>query len=279
MNVKEQNRPGFGSRGEYLVAIQFALMIGFALLPVWHPGISPGIMDASWAWRSAAALAFALLSLAFGALGSHHIRDYLTPLPYPVDHSQLVQRGVYAIVRHPLYASLLLAGLAWTLYNLSLSHLLALGVCFCFRLQGKQRRSLADPASSGICRLCTTRAQICPLGILIRYRLRAHGGCLRSMFSYSIRIKFNSYSSEAAPNKHPSSQHPSSKHPVCHALMSCLFDPDPDPDQVALGGLHPGVSSVHLSRRQRPRAFLPGKARRLPPLRWHHLPGRPQAGS
>ncbi|ESQ14115.1 MAG: hypothetical protein N838_12830, partial [Thiohalocapsa sp. PB-PSB1] len=127
-----QNRPGFGSRGEYLVAIQFALMIGFALLPVWHPGISPGIMDASWAWRSAAALAFALLSLAFGALGSHHIRDYLTPLPYPVDHSQLVQRGVYAIVRHPLYASLLLAGLAWTLYNLSLSHLLALGVCFLF---------------------------------------------------------------------------------------------------------------------------------------------------
>jgi hypothetical protein len=63
--------------------------------------------------------------------------------------------------------------------------------------------------------------------------------------------------------------------------MSCLFDPDPDPDlyQAVLGGLHPAVSSVHLSRRQWPRVFLPGRARRSHPLRWHDLLGRPQAGS
>ena len=132
MTSTQHEQPGFGGRGEYLVAIQFALMIGFALLPVWHPGIGAGILDASWGWRVAGALALGLMSLTFGALGSHHIRDYLTPLPYPVDHSQLVQHGVYGIVRHPLYASLLLAGLAWTLYNLSLSHLIALGFCFAF---------------------------------------------------------------------------------------------------------------------------------------------------
>jgi len=125
-------RKGFGARGEHLVAIQFVLMIGFALLPVWHPGIGPGLMAATDPWRTIAALLLALASLAFGALGSHHIRDYLTPLPYPVDHSQLVQHGVYGVVRHPLYASLLLAGSAWTLYNLSLSHLLALVVAFVF---------------------------------------------------------------------------------------------------------------------------------------------------
>ncbi|MGB5833820.1 MAG: isoprenylcysteine carboxylmethyltransferase family protein [Thiohalocapsa sp.] len=126
------NRPGLGGRGEYLVAIQFALMIGFALLPVWHPGIGPDAMDASWLWRSIGAAALGIVSLAFGAFGSHHIREYLTPLPYPVDHSQLVQHGVYGIVRHPLYASLLLAGAAWTVYNLSLSHLIALAFCFAF---------------------------------------------------------------------------------------------------------------------------------------------------
>jgi len=49
--------------------------------------------------------------------------------------------------------------------------------------------------------------------------------------------------------------------------MSCLLDPDPD--QVALGGLHPRVSSVQLSRTHWPTAFLPGKARRSRPLRWH----------
>jgi hypothetical protein len=67
------------------------------------------------------------------------------------------------------------------------------------------------------------------------------------MFSYSTRMKFDSYSLKAAPSKHPPSKHPPSKHPpskhpVSHALMSYLFDPNPD--QVALGGLHPGVSSV-----------------------------------
>ena len=92
---------GLGRRGELLVLIQFVLMIGFALL---------------------------LLAL----LGAHHIRDYLTPLPYPVDHSQLVQHGVYGIVRHPLYTSLLSAGLAWIIYNLSLSHLLLWIIGFAF---------------------------------------------------------------------------------------------------------------------------------------------------
>lgn len=123
---------GFGQRGEILVAIQFALMIGFALLPVWQPFLGADAMDASGALRGWLAAPFAVLALAFGAFGSVHIRDYLTPLPYPVDHSQLVQHGVYAIVRHPLYASLLFAGTAWTVYNLSLSHLLALVGAFLF---------------------------------------------------------------------------------------------------------------------------------------------------
>ncbi|ESQ15020.1 MAG: hypothetical protein N838_09915 [Thiohalocapsa sp. PB-PSB1] len=50
-------------------------------------------------------------------------------------------------------------------------------------------------------------------------------------------MKFDSYSLQATPSKHPPS-----KHQVSHALMSCLFDPDPNsdpnPDQVTLGGLH-----------------------------------------
>jgi hypothetical protein len=68
------------------------------------------------------------------------------------------------------------------------------------------------------------------------------------MFSYSTRMKLIPlYFLKAAPSKHPPSKHPPSKHPpskyqVSHALMACLFDPDPDPDQLALGRLHPGVS-------------------------------------
>jgi protein-S-isoprenylcysteine O-methyltransferase Ste14 len=132
MTSEQNNRPGLGGRGELLVAVQFLLMIGFALLPVWHPGIGAETMDASATARVVGAVALGLVALVFGGLGSHHIRDYLTPLPYPVDHSQLVQHGVYSLVRHPLYASLLFAGLAWTIYNLSLSHLLMLILCFFF---------------------------------------------------------------------------------------------------------------------------------------------------
>ncbi len=126
------DRPGLGRRGEMLVAIQFALMIIFAVMPVWHPGLSPGLFADLLLPRLILAIPLALVALAFGALGSHHIREYLTPLPYPVEHNQLVQHGVYGLVRHPLYASLLSAALAWTLYSISLSHLLLLVVGFLF---------------------------------------------------------------------------------------------------------------------------------------------------
>jgi hypothetical protein len=115
------------------------------------------------------------------------------------------------------------------------------------------------------------------MGGLPRCRGRTSKGCcLHRMFSYSTRMKIDTYSLQAAPSKHPPSKYRPGKHQVSHALMSCLFDPnsssDPSPDQVALSELHPGISSVHLSRRQRSTAFLPGKAQRLRPIRWHHLP-------
>lgn len=124
--------PGLGRRGELLVAVQFALMIGFAVLPVWQAGLPAEFLAATAPWRTGAGLLFGLIAVVLAGLGSHHLRDYLTPLPYPVDHSQLVQQGVYAIVRHPLYASLMNLGIAWTLYNASLSHLLAMVPVFLF---------------------------------------------------------------------------------------------------------------------------------------------------
>ncbi len=126
------DRPGLGRRGEMLVAIQFALMIIFAITPVWHPGLSPALFADLLPLRLILAFPFALAALLLGALGSHHIRAYLTPLPYPVEHNQLVRHGVYGLVRHPLYTSLLSAALAWTLYSISLSHLLLLIIGFFF---------------------------------------------------------------------------------------------------------------------------------------------------
>jgi protein-S-isoprenylcysteine O-methyltransferase Ste14 len=115
-----------------LVAIQFALMVVFVVTPVWRPGLSESLVADFLVLRLILAVPFALIALVLGLMGSHHIRHYLTPLPYPVDHNRLVQHGVYAVVRHPLYASLLSAALAWTLYSMSLSHLLLLALGFLF---------------------------------------------------------------------------------------------------------------------------------------------------
>jgi len=138
---------GLGRRGELLVLIQFVLMIGFALLPVWHPGLTSAELADTLPWlRLPLAGLLGVAALLLALLGAHHIRDYLTPLPYPVDHSQLVQHGVYGIVRHPLYTSLLSAGLAWIIYNLSLSHLLLwiIGFAFFDYKAGKEERWLSE---------------------------------------------------------------------------------------------------------------------------------------
>jgi protein-S-isoprenylcysteine O-methyltransferase Ste14 len=127
------SKPGLGRRGEHLVAIQFVLMIGFAAMPPWHPGLSDAAVAAWLPWlRIPVAGAFGIAALALALLGSRHLGKHLTPLPYPVDDSELVQHGVYAIVRHPLYASLLCLGLGWTLYQLSLGHLLVWLIAFAF---------------------------------------------------------------------------------------------------------------------------------------------------
>ena len=49
----------------------------------------------------------------------------LTPLPYPIDNGELVQTGIYGIVRHPLYSGGILTALGWTIFQFSLSHLIA----------------------------------------------------------------------------------------------------------------------------------------------------------
>jgi len=121
-----------GRRGELLVALQFVLFFAFALMPRWNPWLTPDLLAATMVPRLIILAACALVALAFGGLGSRALRSYITPLPYPVDHSQLVTSGVYAIVRHPLYSALLFAALGWICYTLSLSHLALLVVAFLF---------------------------------------------------------------------------------------------------------------------------------------------------
>ncbi len=114
------------------MVVQFVLFFAFILTPPWNPWATEGLLAALATPRLAALVIGMLAAFGLGAFGVLHIRRYLTPLPYPVDHSRLVTTGVYGLVRHPLYSSQLFAALGWTLYTLSLAHLgmLVLGFLF-----------------------------------------------------------------------------------------------------------------------------------------------------
>ncbi len=99
----------FAARGGGWVVVQSILMAAVILLAVVFPG--------DWT-RTPVSLAGALL---FGAGGYVGIAGVIvlgrnrTPFPQPRPGSELVQHGIYARVRHPLYTSVLLASLGWAL--------------------------------------------------------------------------------------------------------------------------------------------------------------------
>lgn len=122
----------FGRRGEYLVVIQMVLVALYIFIPAW-PDLRSGDLYQQLALLRWSAL---LIGIVVGAIlgigGSLNIRKYLTPLPYPVDNNQLVDSGVYALVRHPLYSAQLFAAAGWAIFSLSLTHLIVTLVALIF---------------------------------------------------------------------------------------------------------------------------------------------------
>jgi protein-S-isoprenylcysteine O-methyltransferase Ste14 len=128
-----------GNRGEYWVFAQVLLVLGFALLPVYPlPDLKLPAGIAQYGLLPIALL-LAIVSLILFFKGFLDLGNSLTPLPHPRDDSQLVQTGVYSIVRHPIYSGLIIGGLAWSVYQLSLTHLLGTIALFLF-FNAKARR-------------------------------------------------------------------------------------------------------------------------------------------
>jgi len=63
----------------------------------------------------------------FGIAGVRTLGRNRTPYPKPLDESTLVQHGVYGVVRHPLYSSLMFASAGWALFWGSWAGLAAAG--------------------------------------------------------------------------------------------------------------------------------------------------------
>lgn len=120
-----------GTRGEYWVLAQALLLIGLILLPPYR--LAGWQLPSPWmyaVWVGAAVLG--LVAVIFLGKGLIDLGQSLTPLPYPREDGQLVQSGVYGIVRHPIYSGVIVGVLAWALYQLSLTHAIAAIAFFLF---------------------------------------------------------------------------------------------------------------------------------------------------
>ncbi|TAG72466.1 MAG: isoprenylcysteine carboxylmethyltransferase family protein [Oscillatoriales cyanobacterium] len=120
------------SRGEYLVFLQLVLLAAFTILPVYQlPGFksqSTQLIYLTWFLASI----LSLIGLTFIIKGLIDLGKNLTPLPYPREDGELVQTGIYEIVRHPLYSGGIFAAFAWTIFQFSLSHLIATAILVIF---------------------------------------------------------------------------------------------------------------------------------------------------
>jgi protein-S-isoprenylcysteine O-methyltransferase Ste14 len=131
--------PDLGPRGEGWVVAQFVLfgLIGLAgmLGPDWgEPWLAPGRA------LGAVLLAAGLLLVVLGLVQLRPAN--LTAVPHPRPGGWLVETGVYAIVRHPVYTGLIAAAIGWGLLRASAPALvlgLVLGLFFDLKARREER--------------------------------------------------------------------------------------------------------------------------------------------
>lgn len=106
-----QRISNFLARGGLWVIAQVPVMIGALALP-WYAGA--GRIDSA-SFVALTGIALTVLGVLMLAAGIAALGRDLTPFPRPLGHARLRRGGVYALVRHPIYAGLILASLGWAL--------------------------------------------------------------------------------------------------------------------------------------------------------------------
>jgi protein-S-isoprenylcysteine O-methyltransferase Ste14 len=84
-----------------------------------------GLIGPAWGGIALEILALVGLMLIMAGIilvarGTRDLRQAMTPLPHPRDDAQLVETGIYARVRHPIYGGVILGAFGWGLLTASL---------------------------------------------------------------------------------------------------------------------------------------------------------------
>lgn len=99
---------GFVQRGGWWVVGQFVLMSAILILGILCRDESkhPLLLLLGWLLLTAAAIC--------GMGGTAALGRNLTPFPKPSAGAQLIQHGIYRLIRHPLYTAVICASLGWS---------------------------------------------------------------------------------------------------------------------------------------------------------------------
>jgi len=125
-------KTGFWQRGGLWVIAQSLIMLAaLAAAPLWADGWH------GW-WSRAAAVCLLVSGAVFGIAGAAVLGHSRTIFPEPPPQAKLVRGGIYGIVRHPLYTSVILISLAWALWWRSIPGL-GLAVAMLVFLDAKSR--------------------------------------------------------------------------------------------------------------------------------------------
>ena len=117
----------FVQRGGWWVVGQFLLLFAIAILGITSRATSKSLPI------FICGLVFLAVSAICGIAGLMRLGRNLTPFPKPSSGTQLVQHGIYALMRHPLYTAVFCAAVGWSLVWQSwpaLAVSLGLGVFF-----------------------------------------------------------------------------------------------------------------------------------------------------
>lgn len=121
--------PSLGPRGEGWVVIQLVLL--WLVVALGFGGGGAWAREARSVTTVVGVLA-GLAGLALATKGLLDLRRALTPLPRPREDAELVETGVYGLVRHPIYGGIVIASAGWALFAASPAALAMTGVLLVF---------------------------------------------------------------------------------------------------------------------------------------------------